>query len=78
MKWVWASVFLAGALLGWTWTFHVDLGFQLNAARFFWEHGDVPRGGAALDGFANPAIHFPFQLSRDFLSSEKDTHKKDN
>jgi len=45
MKWVWACVFLAGALLGWIWTFNEDLRFQLNAARFFWEHGDVPRGG---------------------------------
>ena len=49
MKWVWACVFLAGALLAWTWTFNEDLGFQLNAARFFWEHGDVPRGEPFLD-----------------------------
>lgn len=53
MKWVWACVFLAGALLAWTWTFNEDLGFQLNAARFFWEHGDVPRGEPFLDIYSS-------------------------
>ena len=33
---MWALVFLAGGVLGWTWTFNEDLGFQLNAARYFW------------------------------------------
>jgi len=40
---MWGLVLLAGGVLGWAWTFNEDLGFQLNAARFFWQHGDVPR-----------------------------------
>jgi len=53
---MWALVFLAGGLMGWTWTFNEDLGFQLNAARYFWEHGDVPRAEPFL--YSEPGARY--------------------
>jgi len=53
---MWALVFLAGGVLGWTWTFNEDLGFQLNAARYFWEHGDVPRAEPFL--YSEPGARY--------------------
>lgn len=41
--WLLGAVFLVGLGLSWRWVANPDLGFQLNAARYFLTHGDVPK-----------------------------------
>jgi len=42
-RWGWALLGVCGCLLSWHWITNEDLGFQLNAARYLLEKGDVPR-----------------------------------
>jgi hypothetical protein len=53
---MWGMVFLAGGSLGWVWTFNEDLGFQLNAARYLWQQGDVPRTEPFL--YSEPGVRY--------------------
>jgi len=41
--WGWVLLGVCGSLLSWHWITNEDLGFQLNAARYLVENGDVPR-----------------------------------
>ena len=41
--WLLGAIFLVGLGLSWRWVGNPDLGFQLNAARYLLNHGDVPR-----------------------------------
>jgi len=71
-------VFLAGALLAWTWTCNEDLGFQLNAARFFWEHGEVPRGGLLSMGLQTLLSSSLISFLGFSFRMKKEKRKKDN
>ena len=41
--WAWVLLGVCGSLLSWHWITNEDLGFQLHAAKYLLENGDVPR-----------------------------------